>query len=157
LYAEPPSSTTVQEAVWPFASSDSGTREQGAAADQVVVTPRYAWTAHSSLELVPAIGQGLSRARCPGGLDVRRRSGGEHFRPTGSAHRCELRKWLQQHDVLPWRRSELPLLYEPGGARNLVAVADLACDADYAARPDEPSWRIVWHGRGAVTASDVVG
>jgi hypothetical protein len=63
-----------------------------------------------------------------------------------------LRKWLQERDVLPWRRGELPLLF--AGDR-LVAVADLGVAADFAARSDEPSWRIEWTGRGDVTIGDV--
>lgn len=157
LYAERPSATAVHESDWILTDSGLGSSGRDPVAAAPTVPSRYAWTEHSSLELVPAIGQGLSRARCPSRLVVRRRAGGEQFRSSGSLHRCDLRKWLQQHDVLPWRRSELPLLYEPSGTRSLVAVADLACDAHYAARPDEPSWRVVWHGRGAVTASDVEG
>lgn len=113
----------------------------------------YAWSAASSLTLRPATGVGLSRERLPGTLTVRPRAGGETFVPGGGAHRRELRKWLQEHDVLPWRRADLPLLF--AGDR-LVAVADLGVAADFAARSDEPSWRIVWQGRGCVTGGDVV-
>jgi hypothetical protein len=64
-----------------------------------------------------------------------------------------LRKWLQEHDVLPWRRGSLPLLYADN---RLVAVADLGVAADFAARPDEPSWRIAWNFRGPLTEADVL-
>jgi hypothetical protein len=64
-----------------------------------------------------------------------------------------LRKWLQEHDVLPWRRNSLPHFLAEG---RLLAVADLGVAAEFAAAPDEPSWRIVWHGRGTVTASDAL-
>jgi hypothetical protein len=66
-----------------------------------------------------------------------------------------LRKWFQEHDVLPWRRENLPLLRDD--ADGIVAVADLASAHDYAAEPGEPSLRIVWHGRGIVTESDAFG
>ncbi|HET7202924.1 MAG TPA: tRNA lysidine(34) synthetase TilS [Steroidobacteraceae bacterium] len=116
---------------------------------------RYEWSGVSTVELQPAMGHGLSRARLPVRLRVARRGGGEHFRPAGSAHRRPLRKWLQEHDVLPWRRADLPLLLDDGG--NLVAVADLGCAHEYGAQPDEPSWRVVWNGRGVVTEADAFG
>lgn len=114
----------------------------------------YAWTPSSSVALEPGIGAGLSRARLPARLRVAARRGGEAFRPAGSTHRRPLRKWLQEHDVLPWRREDLPLLLDAGG--RVVAVADLACAHEYAAQPDEPSWRVTWHGRGEVTEADAL-
>jgi tRNA(Ile)-lysidine synthase len=117
---------------------------------------RFAWFAGSELEFTAATGVGLSRARLPAQLAVRPRSGGEWFRPAGKPHRRELRKWLQEHAVLPWRRNEVPLLFDAREQR-LIAVADLACADEFAARPGEPSWHIAWRGRGALTESDVVG
>ncbi len=113
----------------------------------------YAWTATSSLRLVEDVGAGFSRARLPVAVTVRQRTGGEAFLPAGGAHRRPLRKWLQEHDVLPWRRERLPLLWI--GAE-LAAVADLGVAAAFAARADEPSWRVEWAGRGAVTTGDVL-
>ena len=84
---------------------------------------------------------------------MRQRSGGEAFLPAGGAHRRPLRKWLQERDVLPWRREQLPLLWI---GDELAAVADLGVAAAFAARPDEPSWRVEWAGRGAVTTGDVL-
>ena len=112
----------------------------------------YQWSAASRLVLAPATGEGLSRARVPDRLTVRQRVGGESFVPAGGAQRRDLRKWLQERDVLPWRRGELPLLF--AGDR-LLAVADLGVAAGFAARSDEPSWRIEWAGRGDVTLGDV--
>lgn len=112
----------------------------------------YAWTDDSTLELVGDTGTGLSRERLPDRLVVRQRRGGEVFRPSGGAHRRELRKWLQEHDVLPWRRESVPLLFDE--KERLVAVADLVFGEEFAARPDEPSWRIVWHRNVAVTAAE---
>jgi len=113
----------------------------------------YVWSTGSSIALLPDVGVGLSRERMPGRVDVRRRTGGEAFLPAGSAHHRPLRKWLQEHDVLPWRRENLPLLF--AGDR-LIAVADLGVAAEFAARSDEPSWRVAWHRHGAVTAADVL-
>ena len=112
----------------------------------------YAWTSASRLALVADVGRGLSQARLPSRLVVARRTGGEHFVPAGGQHRRPLRKWLQEHDVLPWRREQLPLLLDHAG--HVVAIADLAYDAAYVALPHEPSWRVAWHGRGVVTESD---
>ncbi len=105
------------------------------------------------LELVPDRGTGLSRERLPGTLHVGTRVQGASFRPAGSAHRRPLRKWFQERNVLPWRRDDVPLVHAEGA---LVAVADLACDTQFAAATDEPSWRVAWHGRGDVTESDAL-
>jgi tRNA(Ile)-lysidine synthetase-like protein len=102
---------------------------------------------------MPDVGVGLSRERVPARIDVRQRSGGEAFQPAGGAHHRPLRKWLQEHDVLPWRRENLPLLF---AADRLIAVADLGIAADFAARAGEPSWRIAWNHRGPVTEADAL-
>ena len=115
----------------------------------------YACGTQARLELEAATGEGLSRARLPAIVQVRRRAGGERFVPAGGAHRRDLRKWLQERAVLPWRREQLPLLVDDDG--RLVAVADLGCGAHFAARPGEPSWRVRWHGRGLVTEHDAFG
>jgi tRNA(Ile)-lysidine synthase len=112
---------------------------------------RLAWAADSMLELVADHGRGLSRERLPASFDILPRTPGSKFRPAGGAHRRPLRKWLQEHEVLPWRRDSLPLLCADG---QLLAVADLSVAAEFAAAPGEPSWRVLWHGRGAVTAAD---
>jgi tRNA(Ile)-lysidine synthase len=113
----------------------------------------YLWSAGSAIALLPDVGVGFSRERLPARVDVRRRTGGEAFLPAGGAHHRPLRKWLQEHDVLPWRRQNLPLFFAGG---RLIAVADLAVAAEFAARSDEPSWRIGWNQRGAVTEADVL-
>jgi tRNA(Ile)-lysidine synthase len=104
------------------------------------------------LRLVPDEGRGLRRSSLPATLHVTPRAGGEVFVPAAGASRRPLRKWLQEQGVLPWRRADLPLLLDRAG--QLVAVADLAIGADFRAGPGEPSWRVQWEGRGAVTESD---
>jgi len=101
--------------------------------------------AAGALELVAAQGTGLSRTRLPERLEVGARVAGVSFQAAGHAHRRPLRKWLQEHGVLPWRRESLPIITTEAG--EVVAVADLACAAEFAARPDEPSWCVRWHGR----------
>lgn len=100
--------------------------------------------ADGRLELVEGVGAGLSRVRLSGALEVVQRPAGALFRPAGHAHRRELRKWLQERGVLPWRRATLPCILSGG---EIVAIGDLACGGALAAAPDEPSWRIVWHDR----------
>jgi tRNA(Ile)-lysidine synthase len=75
------------------------------------------------------------------------------FRPAGSPHRRELRKWLQERGVLPWMRGTLPCVLAEG---EIVAIADLACGGRLAAAPGEPSWRIEWHGRPTVTEAEAI-
>jgi tRNA(Ile)-lysidine synthase len=116
---------------------------------------RYVADATMGLELTPDRGKGLSQARLPSRLRVVSRRGGEDFRPAHGTHRRPLRKWLQEHGVLPWRRQDLPLVVDEHGG--LVAIADLGCAAGFAAEPGEPSWRVTWRGRGVVTESDAFG
>lgn len=112
----------------------------------------YRWSSRSTLRLVADTGTGLSQARLPGVLAVRQRRGGESFQPGAGAHRRELRKWLQENDVVPWQRAQLPLLFD--AESQLVAVADLAVAAEFAAQPGEPSWRVVWNRTQPVTVAD---
>lgn len=107
----------------------------------------------SRIELVAAVGDGLSRSRLPRPLRVARRVAGATFRPAGTAHRRPLRKWFQDRGVLPWRRDSIPLLCH--GDR-IVAVADISCAAEYAAQPDEPSWHVAWRGRPMLTESEAL-
>lgn len=105
------------------------------------------------LELRAARGAGLSRSRLVAPLQVVSRPTGAVFRPAGSPHRRDLRRWLQQQDVLPWRRATLPVVL--CGAE-IAAVADLACDARFAAAPGEEAWQVVWIGRPPLTAREAV-
>ena len=136
-----------------FAERDEAPRPPGAPSVWRTDVPLPLGPAES-IELRPAVGEGLSRSRTPAVLEVSGRQGGEVFRAGPGQHRRPLRKWLQEHGVLPWRRDRIPLLWD-GGV--LVAVGDLACAADRAAAPDEPSWRIVWHGRPELTFAEATG
>jgi tRNA(Ile)-lysidine synthase len=109
--------------------------------------------ADGRLELVAATGAGLSRARMRGALEVEPRPIGAAFRPAGHSHRRELRKWLQERGVLPWRRAALPCISYGG---EIVAVGDLACGGGLAAAGDEPGWRIVWHDRPVLTEAEAL-
>jgi len=152
LYAEPVRSEEVHEGEWVIKSPHPDPHPSPLPLAWGREPEPYAWAPDSMLELIADTGTGLSRERLPDRLAVRRRRGGEAFQPSGGAHRRELRKWLQEHDVLPWRRDKVPLLFD--ASDRLVAVADLAVGAEFAARPGEPSWRIVWNRNGPLTAGE---
>jgi tRNA(Ile)-lysidine synthase len=105
------------------------------------------------LVLEPANGGGLSRARLVEPLVVGLRPAGGVFQPAGSAHRRPLRKWMQEHGVLPWRRAALPVVFSGG---EIVAVGDLACGGRVAAGPGEDAWKITWHGRPVLTQGEAI-
>ncbi len=105
------------------------------------------------LELRPAHGEGLSRARLTGPLAVAARPSGGSFRPAGSTHHRPLRKWFQERGVLPWLRSQLPIVAFGG---EIVAIGDLACGGALAAAPGEDSWRVAWHGRPPLTEAEMI-
>lgn len=105
------------------------------------------------LELRSARGAGLSLRRLVGPLSVVQRPAGAIFHPHGSRHRRDLRRWLQQHDVLPWRRESLPVVLCGG---EIAAVADLACDARFAASPGEDALQVVWRGRPTLTSLEAI-
>jgi len=105
------------------------------------------------LELRAAIGRGLSRARLTAPLELRLRRGGEHFRPVQGRHRRPLRKWFQEHGVLPWLRDHVPLMY---AGEVLVCVADLAIAAEYSAREGEDSWEVCWRDRPVLTEAEAL-
>jgi tRNA(Ile)-lysidine synthase len=109
--------------------------------------------ASGRLELREARGAGLSRTRLVAPLQVVPRPVGAVFRPAGSPHRRDLRRWLQQRDVLPWRRATLPVVM---CGSEIAAVADLACDARFAAAPGEDAWQVVWADRPLLTSQEAV-
>jgi tRNA(Ile)-lysidine synthase len=92
--------------------------------------------------LEAARGEGLSQAACGGCvLQMRFRAGGERCRLVGEAHRKPLKKLFQERGIVPWMRSRLPLIFV---GETLAAVAGVGVCNDFAARADEPAWRVVW-------------
>jgi tRNA(Ile)-lysidine synthase len=78
------------------------------------------------------------------GLEVGFRVGGERFLPHRSQQHKSLKHWFQEAGIVPWMRSQVPLLYH--GDR-IVAVADLGlADGLPDSSADAPFWRPVWTG-----------
>ena len=99
------------------------------------------------LRLQPTTGAGLAARIVGGGLQVAFRAGGEAMRSDGDAHHRTLKYLFQQHAVVPWMRSHIPLLYVDG---ELAAVADLWL-ADWAvAGPGEAGLLVAWDGHAAI-------
>ncbi len=66
----------------------------------------------------------------PGSYSVRYRVGGERCKPAGRSHSQSLKKLLQEHNVAPWLRERIPLLYR---GDSIAAVGDLWVCADFTA------------------------
>jgi tRNA(Ile)-lysidine synthase len=117
---------------------------------------RWSWSAPLTLQGGSGLlraeivhGRGLALGKLPQQIAVRSRVGGESLRLPGHTHHRELKKLLQEADVLPWWRDRVPLLF---AGERLIAVADLWIAADYAAGKDEEGMCIVWDGRPPIEA-----
>lgn len=111
--------------------------------------PAALGVACGSLRAEIAHGSGVRRSALPPTLRVRTRSGGERLRLPGRSHHREVKKLLQEANVLPWWRDRLPLVY---AGETLIAVADLWIAGDCAAKTDEEGVRFVWDGRPRLEA-----
>jgi tRNA(Ile)-lysidine synthase len=118
----------------------------------------WAWRSPARLAAAPgtlraeiAHGRGLKRACLPERVRIRTRAGGERLRLPGHKHHRELKKLLQEANVLPWWRDRLPLVCV---GDTLIAVADLWIDADYAASDDDEGVRLIWDGRPQLEGID---
>ncbi len=109
--------------------------------DQSLVLP---WHGEAELEW-PALnaqlrfnqfqGSGISLAKLQrASVTLRLRSGGETLRPQPNAATRTLKNLLQEHDVPPWQRDRLPLLY---CGDELVCVFGVAIAAEYQAVAEE--------------------
>ncbi|MCW8885159.1 MAG: tRNA lysidine(34) synthetase TilS [Motiliproteus sp.] len=74
-------------------------------------------------------------------VEIRFRRGGERIKPVGQKNTRALKKLLQESQIPPWRRSQLPLIYVAG---ELVAVAGLWIADGYQALPDEAGIKFCW-------------
>jgi len=58
-----------------------------------------------------------------------------------------LKNLLQESEVVPWMRSNIPLIY--AGDR-LLAAGDLWVNAEFAAAEGEPGMAIIWRDHAAL-------
>jgi tRNA(Ile)-lysidine synthase len=93
---------------------------------------RFAWTT----------GTGIARARLEGAaVELRSRQGGERFRPDRARPTRSLAALWQEHEVPPWERARMPLLFR---ADALLWAPGLGVACDWQAGADEagiaPDW-----------------
>ncbi|HYM34598.1 MAG TPA: tRNA lysidine(34) synthetase TilS [Steroidobacteraceae bacterium] len=96
-----------------------------------------------NLSMQSTLSSGLSAARLPERLTIRFRQGGEKIRLPGRGHRHALGKLLQEHDVLPWERERVPLIYID---KQLIAVGDFVWSSDFASAKGEAALQVRWGG-----------
>lgn len=89
----------------------------------------------AQLTFSPRTGEGISLSRLQSAqVSLRLRRGGETLRPHPRAARRTLKHLLQEHQVPPWQRERLPLIY---CGEKLVAVAGVAIAAEFQAEAGE--------------------
>lgn len=87
-----------------------------------------AWDGHAALQLPDGDALTLDGAETfDEPVEIRARQGGERLRQSDRAHSHSLKHALQQHDVPPWQRERLPLLFATDG--ELLAAGDLLLSA----------------------------
>ena len=90
----------------------------------------------------PTSGRGISLSKFqPGRVKIRPRHGGERIRVDAARGQCRLKNLLQEHEVLPWKRDLLPLLFYD---EDLVCVPGIAIANNFRAQQDEAGLDIVW-------------
>jgi len=93
------------------------------------------------LSLAEQSGAGIAKDRLTDSLRVRFRRGGESLRPGLAARRRDLKKLLQERNVLPWMRCHIPLIYLDD---ELLAVGDLWINTDHPAAVQEGGRKVRW-------------
>ena len=95
---------------------------------------------NGSLHPRPTTGSGLAFPQ-GGGLQIRYRQGGESCQLVGRPNKS-LKKLLQEHEIEPWLRNRMPLLYIEDA---LVCIPGIGVAEQFAAKADEPAMQINWH------------
>jgi tRNA(Ile)-lysidine synthase len=67
-------------------------------------------------------------------LRIKNREGGERFKPDIGRPKRTIKRMLQEYNIPPWQREYLPLVFMD---ETLVAIPNLAVDADLKASPSE--------------------
>ena len=83
----------------------------------------------------------MNASKLPPQLSVQFRHGGEQIQLPGESIHRELKKLLQDVNVLPWWRGRVPFIY---AGDDLVAVANLWVSANYVATDAQPALRLQW-------------
>jgi tRNA(Ile)-lysidine synthase len=97
---------------------------------------------HGVLHFRNTIGQGISVAKLQLGIaKIRSRRGGENIRVDAARPQRDLKNLLQEHEMLPWQRDLLPLLFCD---TDLVCVPGIAIANTYRAQPDEAGVVAIW-------------
>jgi len=97
---------------------------------------------HGVLHFEFLAGQGVSRNKLEQGtVQIRSRQGSATIQPAAARPHRTLRNLLQEHDVPPWQRELLPLLF---CGDELVCVPGLATAAAYQAQAGEPGIVLTW-------------
>jgi len=98
----------------------------------------------SQLKLEQQRGSGLSLNRLSGkALRIRHRQGGEHFRPYANRPGRSLKHWLQEADIPPWQREQLPLVFADD---ELIWVPGIGMASHLQAESHEDGLLICWSG-----------
>ena len=97
---------------------------------------------HGVLYFRNTIGQGISVAKLQLGIaKIRSRRGGENIRVDAARPQRDLKNLLQEHEMLPWQRNLLPLLFCDA---DLVCVPGIAIANTYRAQPNEAGVVAIW-------------
>ena len=101
---------------------------------------------HGRVRFERVRGEGIAASRtAQGGWHFAGRAGGERLRVDARRPNRTLKNLLREHDVPPWERERLPLLFH--GDR-LVWVPGVGVAAEYACPPGEPGLRPEWVPKG---------
>jgi tRNA(Ile)-lysidine synthase len=97
---------------------------------------------HGAVRFEPGTGHGLAASKAQGeGWHFAGRLGGERLRPDARRPTRTLKNLLQEHDVPPWERDRMPLLFH---GDSLVWAPGIGIDAAYACPPAEPGLCPQW-------------
>jgi len=94
-----------------------------------------------NLMLEACTAQGINHQFIEKGLIIRPRTGSERCQPAGDRHRRDLKTIYHNHDVPPWERERLPLIY---AGDSLLAIADIVVCQQAEAAENEVGYRIIW-------------
>jgi tRNA(Ile)-lysidine synthase len=119
--------------------------------DEVAITPiNKRWLGESRMQITPndslvfetRMGEGLSQQKLiNASLRIRTREGGERFRPALGRPSRTLKHILQAHNVPPWQRLRVPLVFMD---ETLVCIPNVGVDANMAAQANEMGVVIRW-------------